>query len=478
MTKEIKKVNSKSSNGKNIRKINDPIFGLIELNKIESDIIDSPLFQRLRYLKQLSLTHYVYPSAVHNRFAHSLGVFHLTNEICKVLKRENESLFEKDNIKNLKMAALLHDIGHFPFSHATEYGKKKDRFSLDDLPFFFKFKHEDFGCYLIKNSCLNSFLEDKGYDPELICNLIKGDDVPDRIFNRIINSELDADRLDYILRDSNFTGVGFGRVNYEYLIKSFRNFENKKIVIDAKAIRDIEHLIIARFSLYDRVYTHKNISLYNYFLSDVAYEVIKNYNYPEFRDETQLKEILLNKSSSEKLFELSDVALFDKFRKIYFDLKEKGNNNKLKSDLETVLFRKKLFLIKKYPSITPKPIGTLELIKGKIQSLIDELNKNYPNSIYLDMPTNKFTKYIHPRIPATGLKKEDRGKSEKEMEETIWIRTKKEDPEIFYMSQKSFFNEIKEFGIYKFLIYIKKDIKNLENDFEKIIPTIKRYIPY
>ena len=301
--------------------------------------------------------------------------------------------------------------------------------------------------------------------------------MPDRIFNRIINSELDADRLDYILRDSYFTGVAFGRVNHEYLIKSFRNFDDKKIVIDAKAIRDIEHLIFARFSLYDRVYTHKNISLYNYFLSDAAYEVIKNVNYPEFRDENQLKEVLVNSSSCEKLYELSDVALFDKFRNIYLNLKEKGTDSKLKLDLETVLFRKKPYLIKKYPFISPKPIGTLELIKDKIQSLIHELNKKNPNCIYLDMPTNKFTKYIHPHIPAGGLKKEDRGKSEKEMEKTIWIRTKDEDPEIFYVSQKSFFKEIQEFGINKFLIYIKKDITNLESDYEKIKPMIKKFIP-
>lgn len=227
-----------------VRKVNDPIFGLIGLTEGESRVIDTPLVQRLRYIKQLALTHYVYPTATHNRFSHSLGVFYLTGKISDVLNNNGNNNFDKDVLMNLKMAGLLHDVGHFPFSHALEYAKKSE-FSTDGIPFIFEKKHEDLTTFIIKNSYLNELLDGLKYDVDLICSLIEGKDVPNLILNRIINSELDSDRLDYILRDSYYTGVGFGRINFEYLISSFQNIDNKRIVINNKAIRDIEYFIIA-----------------------------------------------------------------------------------------------------------------------------------------------------------------------------------------------------------------------------------------
>ena len=171
-----------------MRKINDPVFGLIELNEIESEIIDSPLFQRLKYIKQLALADYVFPGATHTRFSHSLGVFYITGEICNILKKYNSDLFDEDNINDLKMAALLHDIGHFPFSHVLEFEKKKDIFDLKDLPYYFTKPHEKLGSYIIEKSYLKSLLEKNKYDYKMICNLIEGNDIENLIFNKIINS--------------------------------------------------------------------------------------------------------------------------------------------------------------------------------------------------------------------------------------------------------------------------------------------------
>lgn len=173
-----------------------------------------------------------------------MGVFYLTGKISDVLNNNGNNNFDKDVLMNLKMAGLLHDVGHFPFSHALEYAKKSE-FSTDGIPFIFEKKHEDLTTFIIKNSYLNELLDGLKYDVDLICSLIEGKDVPNLILNRIINSELDSDRLDYILRDSYYTGVGFGRINFEYLISSFQNIDNKRIVINNKAIRDIEYFIIA-----------------------------------------------------------------------------------------------------------------------------------------------------------------------------------------------------------------------------------------
>ena len=460
------------------RKINDPIFGLIHLSKTESLIIDTPLFQRLRYIKQLALTDFVYPTATHTRFSHSLGVFFITKKIVSALLDENPDLFTKEEIRDLRMASLLHDIGHFPFSHSLEF-KKKDYTAkdLEDFPFYFKLSHERFGSFIIQNSYLSEILEKNGYDIELICNLIEGK-LTHLILNKIINWELDADRLDYILRDSFFTGVGFGHVNYDYLINSFRSYGKNLIVIDSKAIRDIEHFIVARFSLYDRVYTHKTISFFNYFLRKAAFTLVKNYHYPLISEKDQILEALKDSKSSKELIELSDFVILNRFKEIYHKLKITNsleNRNYLRT-LEIILFREKHFKIKKNPIFSNKLKGYLEFIRKQIESLISDLRKKYPNSIYLDTPKNRFTGYLPPNIPSSGISKTDYDKYKSEEEQTIWIQHKNEEPEIFYRSQQTFLEQLHEFGITKFLIYIDNQKKQLREDFKKLEPQIKKIL--
>ena len=205
-----------------LKKVYDPLYGLILLNEIESKIIDTPIFQRLRYLRQLSLTEYVYPTANHNRFSHSLGVFFITNKIGRILQDQDESIIDPYYLDNLKMAALLHDIGHFPFSHALEFSE--DDKTWDEMTKFLKLPHEKLGVYMIKKSYISGILKDgEGkYNIDLICSLIEGDDIAENpILNKIINWELDADRLDYLLRDSYFSVVKYGSIDLDYLISNF-----------------------------------------------------------------------------------------------------------------------------------------------------------------------------------------------------------------------------------------------------------------
>ncbi|MBN1215257.1 MAG: HD domain-containing protein [Candidatus Lokiarchaeota archaeon] len=459
------------------RKLNDPIFGLIELNKIESIIVDTPLFQRLRYVKQLALANYIYPSANHDRFSHSLGVFFLTNRICETLDKKNNHILDPINVKNLRMAALLHDLGHSPFSHALEFYKKDD-FDTQKFPFFFKIPHEEFSTYLIKNSYIKDILDEHGYEVNLICNLIEGNEIEDLILSRIINWELDSDRLDYILRDSYFTGVGFGNINYHYLLNSFKCYNNKRIVIDSKAIRDIEHFIISRFSLHDRVYTHKTGSYFTYMLTYSAYYTILNEYFPSFRNKTELDDIISTQENSKKIFEFSDFYLINKLYKIYNDLKTSNNeeNLKLSRIFEAVIFRKKNFKIIKYSLFTSKSEYETDILKFKIKSLLKSLIDMYPFEIFVHTPKNVFTKYLSSKISPLNSNNESYEKFKEEEEQTIWIQEKNKTPEIFYRSNETFFRKIHEFGITKVLVYINKDNKDLLKKFENLQSKIKDII--
>ncbi|MEJ2248406.1 MAG: HD domain-containing protein [Candidatus Lokiarchaeota archaeon] len=428
------------------------------------------------YINQLGLAHYVYPTATHSRFTHSLGVFFLTDVISNVLKKQNTDLFDEESVNNLKMAALLHDIGHFPFSHSLEFYGKREDFLLKDLPFFFKLSHEKFGAYIIRNSYIKEILEENGYDFEQICNLIEGNDLENIILNRIINWELDADRLDYILRDSFFTGVGFGNVNYQYLLNNFRVYKNTRIVIDTKAIRDIEHFIISRFSLHDRVYTHKTSSYFTYMLTLTAHQVIKDFDFPKFSDKKSLNQILANEENSQELYELTDFALLNKFREVQKKIKPTSEKNFLLRGIDSIFYRKKLYSIKKYAIFTSKSEYETDLLKYRIQNILNDLIEQNPNDIFVHTPKNVFTSYMKIKVPPVKLTQNNDEKFNGEEERTIWIQEKNNPPEIFYKSNETFFEKIHEFGITKILIYINKNNKKLIKEYKKREPEVKEIL--
>jgi hypothetical protein len=462
-----------------VRKINDPLFGLIELNNVESYILDTPIFQRLRRIKQLALANYVYPTATHDRFTHSLGVFHLTKEIAFELNKKSGGLLDEFSVKNLKMAALLHDIGHFPFSHALEFHSKQDDFPLDGFPSFLTFPHEEFGKYLIQNSYIKDILIDHSYDLNLICNLIEGKDIENLILNRIINWELDSDRLDYILRDSFFTGVGFGNINYHYLLSSFKPYQFKRIVLDSKAIRDIEQFIISRFSLHDRVYTHKTSSYFTYMLMVAGHDLISKSEFPSFQNQKELDEIISTEHDSMKFVEFSDFYILSKFFQEYIGLRNSmldGKAKYLKKILEAVLFRKKFFKIKKYSIFTSKSESETDILKFRINSRLEKLKQIFPNELFIHTPKNAFTKYMATKIPPSGLSKDVEMKFKEEEEQTIWIQEKNNPPEIFYRSNETFLQKIHGFGITKVMIYLNKQNSLLIDEYESIEPEIKNII--
>jgi len=218
--------------------INDPIYGLIRFPfEILYDIIDHPIFQRLRRISQMGLSTYVYPGATHSRFSHALGALHLMTNAIETLKAKGNTVTD-DEYQGVCIAILLHDIGHGPFSHALE-GMIIDT------------SHEDISLLLMEK--LN--IEYKGQLDTAIS--IFTSKHPKKYLTQLVSSQLDMDRMDYLTRDSYYSGVAEGVIGYKRII-SMINVSDNQLVIEEKGIFSIEKFLVARHIMYWQVYLHKN----------------------------------------------------------------------------------------------------------------------------------------------------------------------------------------------------------------------------
>jgi hypothetical protein len=232
--------------------IQDPINGPTKIESNFLSIIDSPEFQRLRGIKQLGLCYLVFPGANHTRFEHSLGTMKLAEEYGEALKA--------DRINDLKAAALLHDIGHGPFSHSFEglFGSARN------------LSHEEIGIRLIlgkkpfDHSSIPGRLEESGFDPKGIAALISNEH--ESIEGSIISGQLDADEMDYLRRDSYYTGLGTIPFDYRRII-NISGTDGIRIFIEEKGIPTIESILLNRFLMYKMVYFHKTSRIAQLMLS-------------------------------------------------------------------------------------------------------------------------------------------------------------------------------------------------------------------
>lgn len=220
--------------------INDPVYGFININsELLFDLVEHPWFQRLRRIRQLGLTNLVYPGATHTRFQHALGAMYLMDQAISVIRAKGQVISEKE-AEAVKVAILLHDIGHGPFSHALE-------FSLIEHN-----THEDLSILLMNE--LN-----KQYEGKLTLAIeVFSNKYTKKFLHQLVSGQLDMDRLDYLRRDSFFTGVTEGVVGSDRIIKML-NVVNDELVVEAKGIYSIEKFLIARRLMYWQVYLHKTV---------------------------------------------------------------------------------------------------------------------------------------------------------------------------------------------------------------------------
>lgn len=220
--------------------VNDPIYGFLRFPEKEIlQIIDHPWFQRLRRIKQMGVAHYVYPGAVHTRFHHSLGAAHLMKVALNELKIKEVSISNEDCVSAQK-AILLHDIGHGPFSHSLEYSLIPDM------------THEE-----ISRKIMFSMNEEFGGNLTDAISIFDQKH-PHQFLHQLVSSQLDMDRMDYLNRDSFYTGVSEGVIGYDRILHMLTVKDNA-LVVEEKGIHSVEKFIIARRLMYWQVYLHKTV---------------------------------------------------------------------------------------------------------------------------------------------------------------------------------------------------------------------------
>ena len=219
---------------------NDPVYGFISIpQEIIFDVIEHPYFQRLRRIKQLGLTHLVYPGALHTRFHHVLGAMHLMSKAVSTIRRKGHEITNEEE-QGVLLAILLHDIGHGPFSHALEHDIVSG------------VSHEEISSFFIDHLSTE-------FDGELDMALdIFRNNHPKKFLHQLVSSQLDMDRMDYLNRDSFYTGVSEGIIGSDRIIEMM-DVKDGNLVLEEKAVYSIEKFLVARRLMYWQVYMHKTV---------------------------------------------------------------------------------------------------------------------------------------------------------------------------------------------------------------------------
>ncbi len=311
--------------------VNDPVYGFIAINSdLIFDVIQHPYYQRLRRIKQLGLTDFVYPGALHTRFHHALGAMHLMGVTLNVLRNKGNEISEKE-FEAALLAILLHDIGHGPFSHALEKTILKG------------VHHEDMSLLMMQE--LNKY-----FDGALSLTIdIFTDQYPRKFFHQLVSSQLDMDRLDYLQRDCFFTGVIEGKVGFDRIVRML-DVDKDRIVVEEKGIYSVENFLNARRLMYWQVYLHKTTVS----TEQMLIQIIKRARWLAQRDKDffctpSLKYFLLKdvgfkdfKTDNKSLAQFAALDDFDVWGSIKF---WKDSKDTVLANLSNMLLERKLFKV-------------------------------------------------------------------------------------------------------------------------------------
>ena len=268
----------------------DPIHGYVELDEWERDIINQPAFQRLRRIKQLAWTDMIYPGATHSRFEHSLGVMHVATRLFDALCKRNRAILESElgykmlerQRKLIRLAALLHDIGHAPFSHAAEEILPIDTDSEQH------YTHEQYSAAIVQYA-LRDVIESHpdnqknyGFTVKDLSDFFLETPSPKNLLWRdLVSSQMDADRMDYLLRDAHHAGVAYGKYDLDRLAATVTVLERPDkegytIGVEEDGVHAAEGLILARYMMFTQVYFHKTRIIYDYHLIEALKEILRD----------------------------------------------------------------------------------------------------------------------------------------------------------------------------------------------------------
>ena len=346
----------------------DPIHDFIRAYGSEIQIIDNPIFQRLRRIRQLSGAHLTYPGAQHTRFEHSLGVMHIAGQASQALLEKG--MIKADDIENLRLAALLHDIGHGPFSHLFEevVQRKKTK------------SHEQIGRDLILKTEIGDIISKTGYDKKLITKLAFGDSKL-QFMNEIISGALSADIMDYLLRDGYFTGAEHAKIDHKRITQSLDVY-HKKLALDKSALYSFESMMHSRYQMFKAVYFHKTVRSAEVMLLEsirLAYDELglsslKLDDYIELTDDSLLAKLVALPPRNSELRRAKKIATDYQNRELF------------KCVFERVLTKKDEFS---------------KIKKSELKKKLSKKSKVDENEIFVDSS-------ITPSIPLAPSKKESK----------------------------------------------------------------------
>ena len=344
----------------------DPIHDFVRVNSNELKIIDTPIFQRLRRIRQLSGAHLIYPGAQHTRFEHSLGVMHMASMAGHVLYEKG--IVSSDNIQNLRFAGLLHDIGHGPFSHLFEELLQKRKIS-----------HENIGRDIILKTQIGDLISANGFNKKFITELAFGDS-KFQFMNEIISGALSADIMDYLLRDGYFTGAEHAKIDHNRLTYSLDVYKNK-LALEKSALVNFETMMISRYQMFKAVYFHKTVRAGEVMLLESMY--------------LAEEELGLSSTSLNEYLKLTDEVILSKL----LNLPERNSKLRIAKKIATDYLNRNLFKSVFEVSVTGNAIT-----KKRMQSIREEVSKKSKvdiNEIFVDSSNT-------PSIPLSPSKKESK----------------------------------------------------------------------
>ena len=355
------------------KRIADPVHGTVGLSELEIDLLSTRAFQRLRNVNQLGLADLVFPGSNYSRLSHCIGVCHVTGRILDSIKRSGKAPIDDSEHQLYRLAGLLHDVGHYPFSHTFEQAvtafyknrKSESIISLDPLANGHDppnledgdigqtadpLNHEEVGKRLLDVDIeIHEILQKHQIDPNRVHAIFareSSDEGSVPRFANMISSDLDADRIDYLLRTARHTGLPYGSVDLDYLLSQMTLDDRNRICLAPNALRTAEHFLIGRYFDYQQVNFHKTVAGLEWVLNDVVIELLRR------------GAIDCSPSGIDKMLETGDWNEFDDLQVVHLirDLQGHSGSDSLELKIRAITRR-----------IPPKLIGSMEFLgdRGK-----------------------------------------------------------------------------------------------------------------
>lgn len=377
--------------------IRDNVHGDIDIiDDIVLELINTPEFQRLRRVIQLGGGQFVFPSANHTRFSHCLGVYYI---ICKFLENKDiEKNIEEEDQQILKIAGLLHDIGHGPFSHSFELISNQS--------------HETYTSQIIEGDTeINKILQKHNIDPKKVSSVIKGTH-KNNIVNMLVSSQLDADRLDYLLRDGVNAGVNYSSVDVNWIIRN-ATIKDKKIAFAIKTKYSIEAYLLGRFNMYKQVYNHKVSEGFDRTLLSWFKRLKHLFNNGfEFKNKDTI--IIFDNLFNNKPLDIKEYMQLDDYYMSYIIKKCMDEKDEILSDLANRIINRNFFTVWSLPdeksvkSILKNQKIDLEYYYGEFSprnfDIYNTLSEEKDETIYMIdnkdnlIPINKVSKILNIKV--------------------------------------------------------------------------------